>query len=153
MHRFFFAGLAGAALLLSSVSEANEKADEFAAAAAERLSAYIQINTQNPPGNETRGAEFFASILDAAGIAYQTAESAPGRGNIWARLEGGDKPALVLLNHMDVVPADLRYWSFNPFSGAIRDGHVYGRGALDLSLIHISEPTRPFTLSRMPSSA
>ena len=132
MHRFFFAGLAGAALLLSSVSEANEKADEFAAAAAERLSAYIQINTQNPPGNETRGAEFFASILDAAGIAYETAESAPGRGNIWARLEGGDKPALVLLNHMDVVPADLRYWSFNPFSGAIRDGHVYGRGALDM---------------------
>jgi acetylornithine deacetylase/succinyl-diaminopimelate desuccinylase-like protein len=132
MHRLFIAGLASAALTLSCASAANEQAGEYAAAAAERLSAYIQINTQNPPGNETRGAEFIASILEDAGIAYETAESAPGRGNIWARLEGGDKPALVLLNHMDVVPADLRYWSFNPFSGAIRDGHVYGRGALDM---------------------
>ena len=107
-------------------------ASEFTADAPGRLSEYIQVNTQNPPGNETRGAEFFAAIFDAAGIAYETAESAPGRGNIWARLHGGNQPALVLLNHMDVVPADLRYWSANPFGGAIRDGYVYGRGALDM---------------------
>ncbi len=124
-----FVLLPGAAL---NVSAAEDTIREFAAAAPERLSAYIQVNTQNPPGNETRGAEFFAEIFDAAGIAYETAESAPGRGNIWARLEGGREPALVLLNHMDVVPADLRYWSASPFGGAIRDGHVYGRGALDM---------------------
>ncbi len=129
MHRFFFAAaVITAALLTASVARASE----FAEAAAERLSAYIQINTQNPPGNETRGVEFFAGIFDAAGIAYETAESAPGRGNIWAKLEGGREPALVLLNHIDVVPADLRYWSANPFGGTIRDGHIYGRGALDM---------------------
>jgi acetylornithine deacetylase/succinyl-diaminopimelate desuccinylase-like protein len=131
MQRFWSAGLMAVALLLSEPGEAQQ-ANEFADAAAERLSAYIQVNTQNPPGNETRGAEFFAAIFDEAGIAYETAESAPGRGNIWAKLEGGDEPALVLLNHMDVVPADLRYWSANPFGGAIRDGHIYGRGALDM---------------------
>jgi acetylornithine deacetylase/succinyl-diaminopimelate desuccinylase-like protein len=111
---------------------ATGQASEFIEAAPERLSAYIQVNTQNPPGNETRGVEFFAAIFDEAGIEYETAESAPGRGNIWARLKGGNEPALVLLNHIDVVPADLRYWSSNPFSGAIRDGHIYGRGALDM---------------------
>ncbi len=54
------------------------------------LQAYIQVDTMNPPGNETRAVEFIANILEAEGIAYQTAESAPGRGNLWARLEGGD---------------------------------------------------------------
>ncbi len=120
------------AALLPAALPASVAASEYADAAAERLSEYIRVNTQNPPGNETRGVEFIAAIFDAAGIDYDTAESAPGRGNIWARIEGGREPALVLLNHIDVVPADLRYWSANPFGGAIRDGHVYGRGALDM---------------------
>ena len=95
------------------------------------LQDYISINTINPPGNEIRGARFFAGIFDAEGIAYEIAESAPGRGNIWARLEGGNEPALVLLHHMDVVPADERFWSTDPLSGYLRDGYIYGRGALD----------------------
>ena len=92
---------------------------------------YIQINTINPPGNEVRGARFFAAIFDAEGIEYEMAESAPGRGNIWARLEGGDAPAILLLHHMDVVPADERFWTTDPLSGALEDGYIYGRGALD----------------------
>ncbi len=95
------------------------------------LQEYIRVNTINPPGNETAGAEFFARIFEAEGIDYEMAESAPGRGNIWARLEGGDEPGLLLLHHMDVVPADPRYWSSDPLSGELRDGYVYGRGALD----------------------
>ena len=75
--------------------------------ALERLMEYIEIDTINPPGNEIRGARFFAEIFDAADIAYEIAESAPGRGNIWARLEGGNEPALVLLHHIDVVPATV----------------------------------------------
>ena len=63
----------------------------------DRLKTYVEIDTTNPPGNESRGVEFFVSIFEEAGIAYETAESAPGRGNIWARLEGGDEPGLVLL--------------------------------------------------------
>jgi acetylornithine deacetylase/succinyl-diaminopimelate desuccinylase-like protein len=70
------------------------------------LQDFIRVDTINPPGNETRAVEFIANILEAEGIPYQTAESAPGRGNLWARLEGGDEPALILLQHTDVVPAD-----------------------------------------------
>jgi acetylornithine deacetylase/succinyl-diaminopimelate desuccinylase-like protein len=95
------------------------------------LQEYIGINTINPPGNETRGAEFFAEIFEAEGIEYEMAESAPGRGNIWARLDGGDEEALVLIHHMDVVPADERFWTTDPLSGELRDGYIYGRGALD----------------------
>ncbi len=95
------------------------------------LQEYIRLNTINPPGNETLGAAFFAQIFEAEGIAYETAESAPGRGNIWARLEGGDEPGIVLLHHMDVVPADERFWTTDPLSGELRDGYIYGRGALD----------------------
>jgi acetylornithine deacetylase/succinyl-diaminopimelate desuccinylase-like protein len=96
------------------------------------LQDYLRVDTRNPPGNEIRGARFFAEIFDREGIAYEIAESAPGRGNIWARLDGGDEPALVLLHHMDVVPADPAYWSDDPLSGALKeDGFIYGRGALD----------------------
>ena len=95
------------------------------------LEDYIRVNTVNPPGNEIAGARFLAGIFDAEGIDYEIAESAPGHGNIWARLEGGDAPALILLHHMDVVPAEREYWLTDPLSGEIRDGHVYGRGTLD----------------------
>jgi acetylornithine deacetylase/succinyl-diaminopimelate desuccinylase-like protein len=97
-----------------------------------RLQEYLRVDTINPPGNESRAVEFFAKLLEAEGIPYETAESAPGRGNIWARLKGGDEPALVLLNHTDVVPADEDYWSTDPLSGEIRNGELYGRGALDM---------------------
>jgi acetylornithine deacetylase/succinyl-diaminopimelate desuccinylase-like protein len=99
--------------------------------AVEWLRDYIRVNTINPPGNEIAGARFLGSILDAEGIGYEVIESSPGRGNIVARLEGGDQPALVLLHHIDVVPADERYWSVDPLSGELRDGMIYGRGALD----------------------
>ncbi|MGE0623629.1 MAG: M20/M25/M40 family metallo-hydrolase [Pseudomonadales bacterium] len=129
-------GLSGGLLLLGASTASGS---EFAEAAPTRLSEFIRIDTENPPGNESRGVAFFAAILDEAGIPYETAESAPGRGNLWARLEGGPEPALVLLNHMDVVPADPRYWSFEPYSGAIRDGHVYGRGALDMKGLGVAQ--------------
>jgi len=103
------------------------------------LQAYIQVDTMNPPGNETRAVEFIANILEAEGIPFKTAESAPGRGNIWARLEGGDAPALILLQHTDVVPADPNYWSTDPLSGEIRDGYLWGRGTLDMKGTGISQ--------------
>ena len=92
---------------------------------------YIQIDTINPPGNEIDGARFLAGIFEAEGIPYEMAESAAGRGNIWARLSGGNEPALVLLHHIDVVPADPNYWSTDPLSGEVREGFLYGRGTLD----------------------
>lgn len=92
----------------------------------------IRLDTINPPGNEYRAVEYYSRILDAEGIAYETAESAPGRGNIWARLEGGDEPALILLQHTDVVPAEEEFWTIEPLSGDIRDGEILGRGAVDM---------------------
>ena len=105
--------------------------EAFAARAPGDLSGYLKVDTINPPGNESRGVEYLAKLLGAHGIAYETGESAPGRGNLWARLKGGPKPGIVLLHHIDVVPADLAYWDFDPLSGEIRDGYIYGRGALD----------------------
>ncbi|MAT84835.1 MAG: peptidase M20 [Gammaproteobacteria bacterium] len=118
-----------AALLWAAAAQA---ASPFAERAPQRLAEYIRVDTTNPPGNETAGVEFLAAILEEAGIPYETAESAPGRGNLWARLEGGDEPALVLLHHIDVVSADPRYWDVDPLAGVIRDGYVWGRGALDM---------------------
>jgi acetylornithine deacetylase/succinyl-diaminopimelate desuccinylase-like protein len=100
-------------------------------AALARLAAYLRIDTTNPPGNESRAVEFLAAILREAGIPFETFEAAPGRGSIVARIEGGDAPALLLLNHSDVVPADPGAWTVPPFSGEVRDGYLYGRGALD----------------------
>ncbi|MFQ5537591.1 MAG: M20/M25/M40 family metallo-hydrolase [Gemmatimonadota bacterium] len=105
------------------------------------LEDYIRVNTMNPPGNEILGAEFLAGILTAEGIDYEIIESAPGRGNLYAKLEGGDEPGLVLLHHMDVVPADPRYWSTDPLSGEEREGYIYGRGTLDtktLGILHLA---------------
>jgi acetylornithine deacetylase/succinyl-diaminopimelate desuccinylase-like protein len=129
---------------LAFATEASEPID----AAVERLQddavrhlqEYLRIDTVNPPGNETRAVELFARILDAEGVPYESVESAPGRGNLWARLDGGDEPALVLLHHSDVVTADPAYWDEPPLSGAIRDGYLYGRGALDtkgLGILHL----------------
>ncbi len=120
-----------------------EALDELVASAVPRLSEYLQIDTINPPGNESRGVEFLAAILDEAGIPYETAESAPGRGNIWAKLpafgKGKKEPGLVLLHHIDVVPANRQYWSFEPLSGEVKDGYVYGRGAIDTKGLGIAQ--------------
>src|SRR5206468_11635909 len=99
----------------------------------EVLRRYLMVDTTNPPGNERNGARFLAGILDAEGMASEIAESAPGRGNLIARLDGdGSLPAIVLHHHIDVVYADRRYWSVDPFGGVIRDGYLYGRGAIDM---------------------
>jgi acetylornithine deacetylase/succinyl-diaminopimelate desuccinylase-like protein len=97
------------------------------------LRRYIQIDTTNPPGDEIKAAQFFKEILDREGIEASIIESAPGRASIYARLRGtGAKKAVVLLNHMDVVPADAKLWKEPPFSAIIKDGYIWGRGSLDM---------------------
>ncbi|HTH64511.1 MAG TPA: M20/M25/M40 family metallo-hydrolase [Gemmatimonadales bacterium] len=125
------ASLAGAASLSAQTSLEDE--------AVQRLIQYLKINTTNPPGNEDQTMQFFARIFAQEGIAFDTASSAPGRGNIWARLKGGSAPALVLLHHMDVVPADARYWRVDPFSAVVQDSEIYARGALDTKSLGIVE--------------
>jgi len=96
------------------------------------LSRYIQINTTNPPGNEIKAAEFLKSIFDREGIEAKIIEASTGRANLYAVLRGdGSRKSIILLNHMDVVPADEKLWKAKPFSGEIKDGVIWGRGALD----------------------
>jgi len=103
------------------------------------LQEYLQIDTVNPPGNESRAVDFYAKIFKKEGIEFNSAESAPGRGNIWARIKGGDKPALILLQHTDVVPANMNFWTRPAFSGEIHEGYIWGRGALDMKGTGISQ--------------
>jgi len=108
----------------------------------ELLRQYLMLDTTNPPGNETVGARFLEDALRREGIASETAESAPGRGNLVARLRGdGSEGGIVLHHHIDVVYADRRYWTVDPFGGVIQDGFLYGRGALDMKstgILHLA---------------
>jgi acetylornithine deacetylase/succinyl-diaminopimelate desuccinylase-like protein len=118
------------------------------------LSEAIRIQTVNPPGNERALARRLAAELGRAGIenrilATPSPEGGPERAAVWGRLRGrGDRPALVLLSHLDTVPASPEDWSVDPFAGKVWDGFVWGRGALDakgvtiahlLTLIELSE--------------
>ncbi|MHB8384398.1 MAG: M20/M25/M40 family metallo-hydrolase [Candidatus Binataceae bacterium] len=97
------------------------------------LSKYIQINTTNPPGDELPAAMLLKEKFLSDGIPATTWEPAPGRGIVAARLHGIGKhhKAIILLCHMDVVPADPREWQVPPFSGEVKDGVIWGRGAID----------------------
>jgi len=97
------------------------------------LTLYLRINTTNPPGNEIAAARWLQAVLRRDGIDAQIFEPAPGKANLYARLPGdGSARPLILLNHMDVVLASPEYWTVEPFSGLIKDGYVWGRGALDM---------------------
>ena len=100
------------------------------------LSDLIRFDTTNPPGNETVAAKYLAKTLGEEAFACEILESSHGRGSVITRLKGdGDKPSLLLLSHLDVVAADPNEWSVEPFSGLVKDGFVWGRGALDMKSI------------------
>jgi acetylornithine deacetylase/succinyl-diaminopimelate desuccinylase-like protein len=114
--------------------EAPTQAEEEAVAFASDL---IRIDTTNRGGGDCRerpAAEYVAERLADAGLDPLLLESAPGRANVVARIEGTDRGAgaLLLHGHLDVVPADAAAWSRNPFSGEIADGELHGRGAVDM---------------------
>ncbi len=110
-------------------------APDFAAAREEAvrlLSDYLRIDTVNPPGNEIRGAQYLREILAREGVPSEIFESAPGRGNLVARLKGnGTKKPLLMMGHIDVVGVERDKWTVDPFGGLVRDGYIYGRGAVD----------------------
>ena len=96
------------------------------------MRAFVRIDTSNPPGNETRGAEFLKAILDKAGIPAELLGDNPARLNLVARLKGsGKKRPLVLMGHLDVVGIERDKWTVEPFAGVMQDGFLYGRGASD----------------------
>jgi acetylornithine deacetylase/succinyl-diaminopimelate desuccinylase-like protein len=96
---------------------------------------YLRIDTTNPPGNEMKAVAFYKKILDQEGIENRVFEYTPARGDLWARIphttSEGKRP-IILLNHMDVVTSDAAHWKVPPFSGEIKDGYLWGRGAQDM---------------------
>jgi acetylornithine deacetylase/succinyl-diaminopimelate desuccinylase-like protein len=104
------------------------------------LQSYVRIDTSNPPGLELAGARFLAGLLEKHGLKAEIIESAPGRANVYARLEGKRRgEGLLLMNHIDVVPAPPKGWYRPPFAAAIAVNQLWGRGSLDMKSIAICE--------------
>jgi acetylornithine deacetylase/succinyl-diaminopimelate desuccinylase-like protein len=106
--------------------------EEIASMAVQFLRDLIRFDTSNPPGNELPAAQYVAEVLRTEGIESTVLESAPSRGNIVARLAGnGSEGALLLMSHLDVVPAVAEEWEHPPFAADVADGYIWGRGAVD----------------------
>ena len=91
----------------------------------------VRVDTSNPPGREKEAVELLSALFAARGIEHSVYESAPGRANIIAKIPGGGEAPVVLLSHLDVVPADPSLWKHYPFSADEADGSIWGRGTLD----------------------
>jgi acetylornithine deacetylase/succinyl-diaminopimelate desuccinylase-like protein len=100
------------------------------------LTEYVRIDTSNPPGDTRKAADFLAGILEREGIPVTRYESEPGKATVYGRLKATVNPpagkAIVLLHHMDVVPADRAQWKTDPFTPTLRDNALWGRGAFDM---------------------
>ena len=113
------------------------------------LQELIRVDTVNPPGNETQAAEILRAYLEEAGVECELYAKVPERANLVARLPGrGDGPTLMLLSHTDTVLADPGEWSLDPWSGELEDGHVWGRGALDMKSQVAASAVAMATLAR-----
>ena len=120
------------ALVLCSLGAA-QPASELGARARQFLVDMVRIDTTNPPGNETRVAEYLKQAATANGIACELLGANPSRLNFVARIPSGMRCArpLLLMAHSDVVPADRTQWSVDPFSAELKGGYIYGRGTQD----------------------
>jgi acetylornithine deacetylase/succinyl-diaminopimelate desuccinylase-like protein len=115
----------------------------------ELLQRLIRVDTTNPPGNETAAAELLRDYLEPFGIECELYARVPERANLVARIRGtGDGPSLALLSHTDVVLADQAEWERHPFGGALVDGEVWGRGALDMKCEVAASAVALATLAR-----
>lgn len=99
------------------------------------LADLIRINTSNPPGNEQLAAMYVAGVLQKEGIKPEILDLAPGRSAVVARLRSSVVPdpskALLLVAHLDTVPVERSHWTVDPFGAVMKDGYLYGRGAID----------------------
>src|SRR4051812_33469605 len=126
-------------------------AEELQDETAEVLSTLIRFKTVNPPGAERACLEWLAGYLEDAGLTVELAGAEPERPNLVAQLKAGDGPALGYLSHVDTVLADAEDWSVDPWSGEIRDGSLYGRGAIDMKSQTAAEVVAAKHLARDPN--
>src|SRR6187397_380340 len=127
------AGLAGA-VFTAVTSVSTQTSADWPAATSEALrhfQALVQLDTSNPPGHESRVADYLKRVLEGEGIPVTLAAQEPDRANVLARLKGnGSKRPLLIMGHSDVVMVDSAKWTVPPFSATRRDGYIYGRGTL-----------------------
>lgn len=109
------------------------------------LSDYLKVDTTNPPGNEKMGALYLQKVLEKDGLEAKVFDTTEGRSCVYARWKGtGKKKPLILLNHIDVVPAEAKDWKYPPFGGEIHETasgekEIWGRGALDMKGMGVME--------------
>ncbi|NCF15268.1 MAG: M20/M25/M40 family metallo-hydrolase [Gammaproteobacteria bacterium] len=125
-------------LVLCSAAAANAQQsylidwDDVGEEAIQHFIDLVQINTTNPPGNETLVVEYLKEVLDEEGIDYEVYALEPDRANLVARIRGnGSKRPILMMGHTDVVGVQPEKWYADPFSGNREDGFIYGRGTLD----------------------
>jgi acetylornithine deacetylase/succinyl-diaminopimelate desuccinylase-like protein len=127
--------LLAAFLLLCSLSFAQSRtlnAEAAQAEAAHFLSDLVKLDTQDPPGNESKVAEYIKAVLAKEGIEAELLKTDAGRDSVVARLKGdGSARPLLIMGHEDVVPVDRSHWTVEPFAAIEKDGYIYGRGAKD----------------------
>jgi acetylornithine deacetylase/succinyl-diaminopimelate desuccinylase-like protein len=118
--------------------------------AASLLSEYIAIDTTNPPGDVSKAADWVEGVLQTAGLETTRLVASPDKANVVATIDGSDdlRP-LVLSHHMDVVGAPPEGWSVPPFGGVVKDGYVWGRGALDMKGFGVLTIVCALTIARM----
>jgi len=125
----------GFLLLAAGTLAAQPKAIDWGQQQAEILRhfrALIQIDTTNPPGNETKAAEYLKKVLEDEGIPTQAFSLDPNRTNLVARLKGnGSKKPLLIMAHTDTVGVQREKWPVDPFGAVLKDGYIWGRGATD----------------------
>lgn len=123
--------------------------EKVKAEAVEILSKYVQIETTNPPGKELAGAIFLQDLLEKEGLPAQVLESQAERGNVFSLMKGsGNQLPLILLHHIDVVPAEAEKWQYPPYSGKVVDGEVWGRGTQDCKSLGVVELMAYLLLAR-----
>ena len=117
------------------------------------LQEYVRIDTSNPPGNTSRAADFLALVFEREGIPVTRYESAPGKSILYARLAATISPVagkpILLLHHMDVVPADRAQWKLDPFAATIQDREMWGRGTMDMKGPGVAQLIAFLTLKRL----
>jgi acetylornithine deacetylase/succinyl-diaminopimelate desuccinylase-like protein len=120
---------------LALIGIASSQSIDWEKQKAETLRHYrslIQIDTRNPPGNETKAVEYIKKVLEGEGIPTKTFALDPNRANIVARLKGnGSKKPILILAHTDVVPVQMEKWPLDPFGAILKDSYVWGRGSVD----------------------
>jgi acetylornithine deacetylase/succinyl-diaminopimelate desuccinylase-like protein len=130
-------------VLLPTAATAPLSAQRAPDEATRLLTEYVSIDTSNPPGDTRKTADWLAAILERDGIPVTRYESAPGKAIVYARLKATVTPAagkaIVLLHHMDVVPADPSRWKTKPFTPTIQGSDLWGRGSLDMKGMGVAE--------------